>query len=271
MPLYSIIAPEREASPRLEEWKKTWSNIMFGHKFELLPQIGKSSMAQAFNDGFAEAKGDIIIACHSDATVLLPTFCARVENHLKSCDAISCAGADEYVDAVWKSAGIGHTFGQVLHILDEPPVVEYENPVTKAKESRPGGKICSLAVFGVPRRLVPGIKVSDGFLNIYKRKVVEKIKWDSRTFTKFHLYDMDHSIRVGENFDQRVATDLFPLHCPKSKGYADPDFEEEAAKFAKKYAVPVKLPETGGQSGRMFANMNEAISCMEKLVLATEN
>lgn len=272
MPLYSIICCERAEGPRLEEWKGRWSAIMASHKFELLPQIGAPSMAAGFNEGFAQAKGDIVVATHADAYTMMPSFATRVEDYLKKCDAISCAGADIILDAIWKTPGLGHNYGQVLHILDEPPVVEYENPVTKVKESRPGGKLLSLAVFGVPARLIPGIVVSDGFLNIYKRKVLEKIKWDARTFDGWHLYDMDHSLRVGENFDQRVATDLYPLHCPTSKGYSDPSWEEAAVKFSRKYAVPVHYEgPAGGQGGQLFRSMPEAWATMEKLVLDTLN
>jgi GT2 family glycosyltransferase len=184
------------------------------------------SICRAYNEGLAQAAGDIVIFSHDDIEALEPaTFAPRLLSHLESADVVGVAGTSRLSNAGWIVAGPPLIFGQVLHPF-------------------PDGRLC-LSIYGTPARLNPGMVAMDGLFLAFRRPCIEAIRWDDQTFDHFHVYDMDTTFRAHlAGYKLAVACDLHLFH--HSAGNFDARWRIYADRFYQKHRphlVPLLHPQ----------------------------
>src|SRR5688500_8048017 len=89
--------------------------ILIGNEpHEIIGIRDARSLAEAYNRGFDQSSGDIIIFSHDDIEFLEPApWLERLKAHLEVFDVIGLAGTTKLISAAWAEAGPPYTFGQV--------------------------------------------------------------------------------------------------------------------------------------------------------------
>lgn len=189
--------------------------IMAAEPYEIVGIHDARSLCEGYNRGLDKSRGDIVIFCHDDVEIWTPDFAPRLKKHLRAFDAIGVAGTNLAVGGGWFDAGPPFVFGQVAHM---------------------NGPNFHIAIYGLGRRVVPGIQAMDGLLLAFHRPVIERVRWDADTFTGFHVYDMDCTYRAHRmGYRLGVALDLPVFHA--SHGKLDDAWRNAAELFMKKHAA----------------------------------
>jgi GT2 family glycosyltransferase len=174
-----------------------------------------TSLAEGYNRGIRQSRGETIIVCHDDIEVVSPKFKDRLLKRLTQFDLIGVAGSNRLAGAKWFDAGPPYVFGQVAHIL-------------------PGADHILDVIWSVPSRAVPNMVVLDGLFMAGRREVFEKVPFDEQTFTGFHIYDMDFTLRAYQaGYKLAVCTDFILIHC--SPGHYNDTWAAQAQKFVDKH------------------------------------
>src|SRR5262245_26268282 len=63
------------------------------------------SLAEGYNRGIRQSKGDVIIVCHDDIEILSPKFKDRLVKRLQEFDLVGVAGSSRVCGATWFDAG----------------------------------------------------------------------------------------------------------------------------------------------------------------------
>lgn len=126
------------------------------------------------------------------------------------------------------------------------------------------------AVFGVPRRLVSGIQVLDGFFIAAKRGALH---WDTG-YKHFHLYDMDASYDAYyRGLKVAVVNDLELVHMSVGS-YHQPEWKVAADHFLKKWKNELPPQPTGGIQGNSIGlqtqTPQDAFRIVERLIQQSE-
>jgi hypothetical protein len=173
------------------------------------------SLAEGYNRGARQSRGDPVIFSHDDVTFLAADFAQKLMGHLAAFDVVGVAGTTRLVAPQWWAAGPPYIYGQVAH-----------------PSSRHGG--FDVPIYGNARRAVAGIQALDGVFLAVRRSALERVSFDQDVFDGFHLYDIDFTfsaylsgLRLG------VANDLYPIHA--SGGRYDDAWKRYALKFLAKH------------------------------------
>jgi hypothetical protein len=126
------------------------------------------------------------------------------------------------------------------------------------------------AVFGVPRRLVKGIQLLDGFFIAAKRGVLH---WDQH-YKHFHLYDLDVSFDAyRRGLTVAVANDLELIHMSVGS-YQQPEWKVAADQFLDKWKAELPPPGTPGIAGTSVSLQTgtpfEAFRIVERMIQQSE-
>jgi GT2 family glycosyltransferase len=185
----------------------------FDHEIVRIPDA--RSLAEGYNRGVAQARGQRLVLCHDDIEVLNQDVVQRLDEHLAKFDIVGIAGADRVIIGSWAGAGPLHTFGQVAQRADD------------------GG--FAVFLFATHKRAFDGIQALDGVFFAVNRRVFDKISFDARTFDGFHLYDLDFTFAAHlAGFQIGVASDVHVLHA--SMGSWDEAWRRYSTLFRMKYA-----------------------------------
>lgn len=192
-----------------------YRDLLGGEPHEIISIRDARSLAEAYNRGIDRAGGDVIIFSHDDIEFLDPaTWLPRLKSHLTGFDVVGLAGTTRLISPAWADAGPPYTFGQVAEL---------------------DGRIGPFHVLlcSVPAPAVPGIQGLDGLFLAVKRRVVEQVRFDEKTFDGFHCYDTDFTYHAHlAGFRLAVATDLNVLHA--SQGHFDEKWQSYAQRFMDK-------------------------------------
>jgi GT2 family glycosyltransferase len=186
-----------------------------GVEWEMIAIHDAKSLAEGYNRGIAQSRGDTLIFSHDDVEIISPDLGGKVTRGLQRFDLIGVAGATRIINACWMSAGPPFIFGQVAHI-------------------HPSGAIVMVDIYGTPRRTIGNIQGLDGVFLAARRSLLDKISFDARTFDGFHVYDTDFSFgayRAG--FQVGVVNDINLLHA--SGGRFDEVWQKYAIRFELKW------------------------------------
>jgi hypothetical protein len=198
---------------------RMYRRLLAGRPFEMIIIPDARSMCEGYARGFAQCVGDPIVFAHHDLEYLYDDFGDVLERSMERFDVVGVAGTDKLVSPVWTHAGIGHLFGQVTH------------------PSPRGG--FEVHVYGAHRPAMGGILAMDGLFLAVRRFVVADIGWDAETFTGFHFYDVDFTLRAARAGHRLgVVSELGFLH--NSVGPASKEYSAFAQRFAAKHAA--RLP-----------------------------
>lgn len=201
-----------------QDIEQHYRNLLGNEPHEIIAICDARSLAEAYNRGIDRANGDILIFSHDDIEFLDPAiWLLKLKTHLASFDVVGLAGTTRLISPAWVEAGPPYTFGQVAEL---------------------DGRIGPFRVLlcSVPAPAVPNIQGLDGLFFAVKRRVVERVRFDEKTFDGFHCYDTDftyHAYLAG--FKLAVATDLNVLHA--SQGHFDEKWKFYARRFMDKHSA----------------------------------
>jgi hypothetical protein len=200
---------------KFERVTANYRSLYGSREIEIIGIHDARSLADGYNRGIAQARGEHIILSHDDIERLTPDFAARLDRHLADFDLVGVAGTTRVVTGKWELAGDPYAF-----VLISAPVPETGGYVTVL---RGGGPL-----------VVPGIQVLDGVFMAMRRTVALAIPFDEATFDHFHLYDLDFSLRAYQaGFALAVCRDLVLIH--QSIGNFDAVWDEYRRRFEAKH------------------------------------
>ncbi|MCB1049500.1 MAG: hypothetical protein H6510_12575 [Acidobacteria bacterium] len=171
-PLFSIITCSIDPQKYAAFCQNT--RTLFADTAEWILVERPASLAQGYQTGLARAKGEYLIFCHDDISLVDPQIPAYLEQDLLALDLVGVAGTSRLVDGHWISAGFPYLHGQILHV-------------------KPEGYLYTQFGCGADPPLVTGIQALDGVFFACRRALAESIPFDSQHFDGFHLYDLDFS------------------------------------------------------------------------------
>jgi GT2 family glycosyltransferase len=173
------------------------------------------SLAEAYNRGIHQSKGEQIILAHDDVEILSPVLADVVAGGLENFDIIGVAGTTHLTQPLWLAAGPPHIHGQVAH------------------RNAGGGFVVD--IYSSAQRTVANIQAMDGLFLALHRRAVGTARFDEKTFDGFHLYDLDFTYsahRAGLRL--AVCCDIQVLHT--SVGNYDQNWQKYADRFLQKHA-----------------------------------
>jgi len=202
-----------------------YRRLLAGTEFEIIGIHDAKGMAEGYNRGLAQSRGDLIVFSHDDVEFLAPEFAPRLLGHLGHCDVLGIAGTTRLGDARWVNAGMPYVYGQVA-------------------APNPNGTY-QVCIWSAAQRRIDGIRAMDGVFLCARRPVVESLRFDEQAYKDFHLYDIDFTFRAhlaGHRLS--VANDLYLVH--QSTGSGSRTWPQDAAHFQAKFRTALSPP-----TGRM--------------------
>jgi GT2 family glycosyltransferase len=192
-----------------------YERIFQAEPFEIIRIADARSLAEGYNRGIAQSRGDRIILSHDDIQILNPNACDKIKGHLDRFDLIGVAGTSRLICGEWVRAGPPYIHGQVAHTAQG--LIGYE-----------------IWIFSTGTTIVGNVQAIDGLFMACTRKVVEAVRFDERSFDGWHLYDLDFSYSAYlAGFRLGVCNDISIIHA--SRGLRHPSCETYARHFEQKY------------------------------------
>jgi glycosyltransferase involved in cell wall biosynthesis len=200
------------------KWPKSLEIIVIDNREKNL------GLCAVYNQGMANANAKIIVFMHEDVwmmehgwdTVLLKKF-----RDLPEAQILGVAGSSLLVEKpwpLWYAAGIPHTFGKVVHLIEKS-----NDFFLALYNDRDGDQ---------------EVTVVDGLWFAARKSFFEKCSFDEQTFPAFHFYDLDicmQALEFGKNY---ATTDIRVLH--KSEGSFADEWKNYSDAFVEKWKD--KLP-----------------------------
>lgn len=229
-----------------ERFAKAAANIgerMGGGPYEIVRIDDAKSLAEGYNRGLEQARGDVVIFSHDDLEILTPDFRQRLFARLQDFDVVGLAGTTRLLNASWNTAGQPWVHGQAV------------------QPARSGSGYV-VDIYGEAQRLVqPGAQALDGMFIAARRAVATAVRFDAERFDAFHLYDIDFSYRAHlARMRVGIANDILVYHA--SLGSFDDTWRRYAAVFEKKFAATLDRRPPGVatlHAREPVSNMNDAL------------
>lgn len=185
--------------------------------YELIRIPNARSLAEGYNRGMKQSRGEHLLLSHDDMEILSSDFEQRFFAHLNRCDILGLAGTSRVVGPAWINAGPPHLFGQT------------------ARPRPDGVPGYTVAVYNSTNRFFDHLQALDGVFLGMHRRVMDQLQFDEIVFDGFHVYDTDFTYAAylaGLNLG--VAADIQNLHA--SGGKYDDKWKVYARRFTTKYA-----------------------------------
>ena len=204
-----------------ERFRKVSANYaerMAAGPYEIIRIDDARSLAEGYNRGLEKSRGDIVIFSHDDIEILTPDFRQRLVAHLEQFDVLGVAGTSRLLGASWNTAGQPWVHGQAVQ-----PARSGEGYVVD--------------IYGRAENLVqPDIQALDGMFIAARRSAATALRFDERTFDRFHLYDIDFTYRAHlARMRVGVCNDILIYHA--SLGSFNESWRHYAGVFQKKFAA----------------------------------
>jgi GT2 family glycosyltransferase len=199
-----------------------YQRLLAGNEFEIIGIHDAKGMAEGYNRGLAQSRGDLVLFSHDDVEFLAPEFAPRLLEHMRHCDVLGVAGTTRLGDAKWVNAGMPYVYGQVA-------------------APNPGNGTYQVCIWSAAQRRVDGMHAMDGVFLCARRAVVEALRFDPQSYQDFHLYDIDFTFRAhlaGHRLS--TANDLYLVH--ESLGSATRTWHQDAARFEAQFKATLAPP-----------------------------
>jgi GT2 family glycosyltransferase len=194
-----------------------YGRLLAGSAFEIVPIHDATGLAEGYNRGLRQCRGDLVIFSHDDVEFLADDFREKLQGHMEHCDVLGIAGTRRLTAPAWALSGLPYAYGQVAS-------PDFEKTGSYG-----------VVVWSVPSRRTDRMQSMDGVFLCARRPVAEAIRFDEEVFKGFHLYDLDFTYRAFLNgYRLALANDLYPLHV--SGGPNDQRWREDGDLFLKKFA-----------------------------------
>ncbi len=200
---------------KFQQVTANYRRLYAGQAIEIIGIHDARSLAEAYNRGIAQARGELLILSHDDIEILTPDFAARVEQHLANFDLIGIAGTTRLIEGSWAGAGDPYVYTLISSPL-------------------PDAAGFGTMLLGGGPLVVPGIQALDGLFMAMRRDVAAATGFDAGVFDHFHHYDLDFSFRAyraGRKL--AVCRDLVLIHA--STGNYDKIWDEYKRRFEAKH------------------------------------
>jgi Glycosyltransferase like family len=209
---------------KFERVSRNYGSLLEGQEFEIIGIHDAASLCEGYNRGIERSRGEVLVFSHDDVEILSSDLAAKLKRHLISHDLIGIAGSSRVVNGCWFAAGDPFVHGLVAY----PETAIYPDA---------GGNNCYIVhVLGSsPDPVETGIQGLDGVFLGVKRTVVERQRFDDRTFDGFHVYDADFTFSAYlAGFRLAVCRDIVLIH--DSPGDFGGEWNRFNVRFMEKFA-----------------------------------
>ncbi|MBI5908492.1 MAG: hypothetical protein HY848_00825 [Betaproteobacteria bacterium] len=174
------------------------------------------ALAEGYNRALGQARHDIVLLAHDDASILRPDFAARLLRGMSHHDLVGVAGTRKLAGGAWFSAGYPHLAGQI------------------GMPTGDGGY--GMTLYDVMERETKGLQALDGLLLATRRETALRLGFDEATFEGWHLYDLDFSLRASqEGLDCATCNDILVVRDPQGS------YDEHWLKYSQRFLDKHKI------------------------------
>jgi Glycosyltransferase like family len=202
-------------SRKFQPVSDNYLRLYAGQPIEIIGIHDARSLAEGYNRGITQAKGETLILSHDDIEILTLDFAARVEQHIGNFDLIGIAETTRLIEGRWAGAGDPYVYTLISSPFPDD------------------GGYGTMLLGGGPL-VVPGIQALDGVFMAMRREVATATSFDAAVFDHFHHYDLDFSyraFRAGRRL--AVGRDIVLIHA--STGRYDAIWDEYKRRFEAKH------------------------------------
>lgn len=219
-----------------EHLKAVSNNIQntIGAPYELVTfenSSGKKGICEIYNLGIDKAQYDILCFMHEDLEIRTENWGKAVIGHFTSVPDLGLLGVagstyKTITPTGWHSAGSGTSranFIQSHKRSDTPPIHYYANPNNEE---------------------ISQVACLDGVWLCTTKKIASEFGFDAATFKRFHGYDLDFSLAIGQKYKVAVTFKVLLDHF--SEGNYDSTWMGESLKLHEKWnkILPVNTDAT---------------------------
>ena len=192
---------------QLKAFKKNIEDTI-GIPFELIAfdnRVHQYGLCKVYNECARQAKYDFLCFAHEDISFQTYDWGKIIISELSKpdCGVIGFAGASHKSLTIsgWHSSAQYDRFNFIQQSPQETsPRPHYFNPT---------------------KNDFPEVIVLDGFCMFVRRNVWKKMPFDEKTFTGFHLYDLDFSMQIAQKYTNKVCFPIKVIH------FSDGNFTDE--------------------------------------------
>lgn len=218
-----------------------YAAALAGHPYEIIGIHDARSLAEAYNRGSRQARGDIIAFSHDDVEIVSPDLAGAIGRATAVLDVAGIVGTSKVISAFWPDAGHPFLHGWITQPADD-------------------GKHFYVGVFGVDGPLTQHLQGLDGMFFVARRHVVESAPFDAATFDGFDGYDIDFSFAAHlAGFNVGTTAEIALIHA--SGGNFGEAWQRYAQRFEDKYhdRLPAAPPAPNWSFSRRLVDSREAI------------
>lgn len=192
------------------------------HEFVIIENsTGDKGMCQAYNEGIDRASHDLLCFLHED--ILFKTnnwgqVVQRIFSENPGVGVLGVAGT-VYKSAVpgnWGNYGFPHA--ERSHLLQS---FKYNERETVYMNANPGNE------------QLAKVAVVDGVWICARKEIAKRVRFDSKTFHRFHCYDLDFCLAAGDVCDVAVTYEVLLQHL--SEGNYDRQWMEDTLRLHQKW------------------------------------
>jgi hypothetical protein len=184
--------------------------------YESIELLAPRSLAQAYNDALAAARGEAIVFVHDDVEILTPQLDRALARALARADVVGIAGTRTLAGPTLGWAGQAALSGWLVH-------------------GSSAASTWGFSLLALRGGLVGGMQGLDGCFLAARTSAARRIGFDAATFDGFHFYDLDFCLRAHRaGLRLAVDTDILLAHASRGRlGFA---WESQARRFVTKFA-----------------------------------
>jgi glycosyltransferase involved in cell wall biosynthesis len=190
-----------------------------GVEFEII-QIDNSitnyGICKAYNIGAAQAQFNYICFLHEDILIKSSNWGTEIINFLKKYKNVGIVGV---AGSTYKSL-VPSVWAQGLHGTDYANLIQHYRKNVSINTERIGEHFSE-------------VKTLDGVFLFTKKEIWQNNRFDEATFDKFHCYDLDFCLQVGQQFKIFVFNNLLIEHF--SSGSLNKDWVNYSIKLTEKW------------------------------------
>ena len=184
--------------------------------FEHIEIRAPRSLASAWQDALARARGEAIVFVHDDVEVLSPRLDALLARALAGADVVGIAGTRRLAGPTLGWGGQRAMRGWLVHGSSAAGTWDF-------------------SALSLHAGLAGGMQGLDGCFIAARTAAARTVGFDAATFDGFHFYDLDFCLRA-HRAGLRVAVDTAILVAHASRGSLGAAWQGQARRFASKFA-----------------------------------
>lgn len=178
--------------------------------------ITNFGICKAYNLGAAQAKYNYLCFLHEDILIKSNNWGAEIIEFFEQHENVGVVGV---AGAVYKSL-VPSVWAQGLYNTDHVNIIQHYKKTTSMNSESVGDHFSE-------------VKTLDGVFLFTTKKVWQAYHFDEKTFDKFHCYDLDFCLQIGQNFKIFVNNRLLIEHF--SSGSLNKDWVNYSIKLAEKW------------------------------------